>query len=85
MKTIVSTHNDWDPLEEIFVGTATNAVFPTMDRSTHSYSFTDERYENIKDLEGPVDKRIIEESNEDLEMLAEKLKELGIKVRRPVP
>ena len=58
MKTIVSSHNDWDPLEECFVGTATHARFPTMDRSTHSFCFTTEKYEDIKDLEGPVDQRV---------------------------
>jgi len=80
-KTIVSSHNDWDPLEECFVGTATHARFPTMDRSTHSFCFTTEKYKDIKDLEGPVDQKIIDESNEDLDKLADTLKGLGVKVR----
>ena len=81
----VSSHNDWDPLEECFVGTATHARFPTMDRSTHSFCFTTEKYDDIKNLEGHVDQRIIDESNEDLDKLADTLKGLGVKVRRPTP
>ena len=85
MKSIVSSHNDWDPLEECFVGIATHARFPTMDRSTHSFCFTTEKYDNISGIEGLMDQRIIDESNEDLDKLAETLKGLGIKVRRPTP
>ena len=63
MKSIVSSHNDWDQLEECFVGIATNARFPTLDRSTHSFCFTTEKYEDIEGLEGPMDKKIIDEAN----------------------
>ena len=83
MNTIVSSHNDWDPLEEIFVGIATNARIPPIDRSTHSFCFTTEKYENVKDLEGPMAQKIIDESNEDLDKLAGTLQGLGVKVRRP--
>lgn len=83
MKTIVSSHNDWDPLEEIFVGIANNARIPPIDKSTHSFCFTTEKYENVKDLEGPMTQKICEESNEDLDTLAETLTGLGVKVRRP--
>jgi len=81
----VSSHNDWDPLEECFVGIATNARFPPIDRCTHSFTFTTEKYDAIKDLAGPIDQRIIDEANEDLDTLADTLKGLGVKVRRPVP
>jgi len=73
MKSIVSSHNDWDPLEECFVGIATHARFPTMDRSTHSFCFTTEKYDNISGIEGLMDQRIIDESNEDLDKLAKVL------------
>lgn len=85
MGSVVSSHNDWDPLEECFVGVATNARFPVMDKSTHSFCFTTEKFENIKDLEGPMENRIIDEANEDLDILADTLKGLGVKVRRPSP
>lgn len=83
MSSIVSSHNDWDPLEECFVGTAAGARFPAIDKSTHAFVFTTEKYEDIKDLEGPIDKKIIDETNEDLDNLADTLKKLGVKVRRP--
>ena len=28
--TVVSSHNDWDPLEEVFVGIADHARIPTV-------------------------------------------------------
>ena len=83
MSSIVSSHNDWDPLVECFVGTANNARIPTLDASTHAFCFTTENYDDIKDLPGPMDKKIIEEANEDLDILSDTLKNLGVKVRRP--
>ena len=83
MGSIVSSHNDWDPLEECFVGMATNSQFPKIDKSTHAFVFSTEKYEDIKDLEGPLDQRIVDEANEDLDILATTLKNLGVKVRRP--
>lgn len=83
MVSIVSSHNDWDPLEECFVGIATGAQFPTIDKSTHALTFTTEDYDDIKGLEGPMDQRIVDEANEDLNNLAFTLKKLGVKVRRP--
>lgn len=85
MATIVSSHNDWDPLEECFVGIANNARTPTLDKSTHSFMFTTEKFENIKDIEGPMNQKIIDEANEDLDTFADTLKKLGVKVRRPDP
>ena len=52
--TVVSSHNDWDPLEECFVGIADHARIPTVDKSTHSFGFADCKYEHIKDLEGAI-------------------------------
>ena len=83
--SIVSSHNDWDPLEECYVGIATNARMPAYDKSGHAFVFTDEKYDDIKDLEGPFDQKIIDEANEDLDKLADTLKKLGVKVRRPLP
>lgn len=83
MKIKVNTHNHWDPIEEIFVGIADNAMLPTMNRSVRSFSYADYDPKSIKDLQGPVDKKIIEEANEDLDKLAETLSDMNIIVRRP--
>lgn len=81
---IVQSHNDWDQLEECFVGIADNARMPAYDISGHAFVFTSEKYEDIKDLEGPMDQRMIDEANEDLDELSATLKKLGVKVRRPI-
>ena len=84
MDSIVCSHNDWDPLEECFVGIATNAQFPKIDKSTHALVFSTEKYDDIKDLEGAIEQRIIDEANDDLDNLATTLTKLGVKVRRPM-
>lgn len=80
----VQTHNDWDPLEEIIVGTADHAMLPTLDKSTHSFCYAADKMEDIKHLDGILhDKQIIDEANQDLEQLSDTLQGLGVKVRRP--
>jgi len=83
MTVKINTHNHWDPIEEIFVGIADNAMLPTMNRSVRSFSYADYDPESIKDLQGPVDQKIIVEANEDLDNLAKTLIDLDITVRRP--
>ena len=80
---VVNSHNDWDPLEEIFIGVADHARIPTMDTSTHSFGFADFSYDEIKDLEGPSPGWVIDEANEDLDRLSDELRKLGVTVRRP--
>lgn len=79
----ISTHNHWDPLEEIVVGIADNARIPTVDRSTMSMSYTNHRIDDIKPLEGAYEQWIIDEANEDMQELADALTGLGVKVHRP--
>ena len=79
----INTNNDWDPLEEIIVGTADNARVPNLDVSTRSFSYANYDLELIEGLEGPSDQWVIDEANEDLDRLAKMLKSLGVKVIRP--
>ena len=79
----VSTHNHWDPLEEIIVGIADHARVPTVDRSTMSMSYTNHPMELIKPLEGEYPKWLIDEANEDLQGLVDVLKTAGVIVHRP--
>ncbi|MDX9731906.1 MAG: hypothetical protein RBT63_09060, partial [Bdellovibrionales bacterium] len=39
----ISSHNDWDPLEEIIVGRADHARIPTVDTSTMAFSYADRK------------------------------------------
>ena len=81
----VSTHNHFDPLEEIIVGIADHARVPTVDRSTMSMSYTNHPIDLIKPLEGECPKWLIDEANEDLQGLSDVLTKAGIKVHRPIP
>lgn len=80
---IVNSHNDWDPLEEIFVGVADYARIPTIDKSTHSFGFADFSWKDIKDLEGDSPQWVIDQANQDLDTLSGELTKLGVTVRRP--
>ena len=79
----ISTNNHWDPLEEIIVGIADHARVPTVDRSTMNMSYSNHDIKDIKPLEGSYPKWLIDEANEDLDDLADKLTLMGIKVHRP--
>jgi len=79
----ISTHNHWDPLEEIIVGIADHARVPTVDRSTMSMSYTNHPIEKIKPLEGAYPQALIDEANEDMQGLADILSKLGVIVHRP--
>ncbi len=79
----INTNNDWDPLEEIVVGTADNARVPTLDLSTRSFSYANYDLTLIEGLEGPTKQWIIDEANEDLDGFSKVLESLGVKVRRP--
>ena len=79
----VVSHNDWDPLEEIIVGIADNALQPPMDISTHSFVYAGEKWEDIQHLQGNHEPWVLEEGQEDLDRLADTLKGLGVIVHRP--
>ena len=79
----ISSHNHWDPLEEIIVGRADNARVPTVDASTMSMCYTNHDIETIKPLAGQYPQRLIDEANEDMEALVSALEQCHVKVHRP--
>ncbi|MBP1904870.1 N-dimethylarginine dimethylaminohydrolase [Paenibacillus turicensis] len=80
--SIINVHNEWDQLEEVFVGRAKGAQVPLGDKGLFAIRYSD--YENVADIpSGPHNLRIIEETEEDLERIVELFMGLGIKVRRP--
>jgi len=79
----VISNNDWDPLEEIIVGIADNALQPPMDISTHCFVYGGEKWEDIQHLQGTHEPWVLEEGQEDLDRLADTLKSLGVTVHRP--
>ncbi|MEU3059738.1 inosamine-phosphate amidinotransferase 1 [Streptomyces subrutilus] len=81
--SLVSVHNEWDPLEEIIVGTAVGARVPRPDRSVFTVEYADQ-YDNQEQVpSGPYPDRVLKETEEELQILAEELGRLGVTVRRP--
>jgi N-dimethylarginine dimethylaminohydrolase len=79
----VCSHNDWDPLEEVFVGRADSTMCPPKDISTHSFCYGGSSYEVVERLPERFDQKILDEATEDLDTLSDTLKKLNIKVHRP--
>ena len=80
---IVSVHNEWDPLEEVIVGSAVGAGTPSKDLSLHAIEYRDLRREDIPS--GPFPPGIIAQTEETLDQLAEALASFGVVVHRPEP
>src|ERR1700761_1295342 len=80
--SLVNVHNEWDRLEEVIVGVADHARVPVGDKGLHAI-----RYRETAGIDsipsGPHRPDIIKKANEELDLLAEKFVELGVKVRRP--
>ena len=79
----MSCNNDWDELEEMIVGTADYATLPIPNRSVMKCQYPEFEEEFMKSVAGFYPQQIIDEQNEDLEILSDTLKELGVKVYRP--
>jgi scyllo-inosamine-4-phosphate amidinotransferase 1 len=82
--SLVRVHNEWDPLEEVVIGTMANAQVPRPDLSLHAIEFAE--YDDIHDIpSGPYPSRVVEETQRELDELAQALEGLDIRVRRPEP
>jgi len=84
--SLVSVNNEWDPLEEVIVGLADFATFPSHHDDPHfeaAYGDGDE----VAGLSLPhqFSQRMVDETNEDLEQFADDLRKLNIVVKRPEP
>ncbi|MEH2241475.1 inosamine-phosphate amidinotransferase 1 [Nostoc sp.] len=78
----VRVYNEWDPLEEILVGRATNARIPCPDPGLFAVEYRE--YGRIQNIpSGRYNDRVIEETEEDLDDLVQTLQRLGITVQRP--
>lgn len=78
----ISSWNEWDPLREIVVGTATNANWPQHDTVFRSEAETT-LWKDTPLPKGPVPQWIIDETNEDLEGLCDILRQANVVVHRP--
>lgn len=81
---MIQSYDEWSPLKKIVVGDASHANWPVQDpvfsREAEKTTWTETPVPS-----GPVPQHIIEETNEDLDALAETLVRLGVEVVRPEP
>ena len=81
---MINSWNEWDPLKEIVVGSATNANWPSTDpvfaEESKKTAWTETPVPS-----GPVPQWIVDEANKELDILAETLVKYGAKVHRPEP
>jgi len=76
------TNNDWDPLKEIIVGSATGARLPVNCPKFRELEKTT-GWTETPVPSGNFPQHVIDEANEDLENLSDTLKSLGVLVHRP--
>ena len=79
----MASHNEWDPLKKVIVGTADTSSIPYPNISTMKCQFPEYDEAYVLDMCGRFPKQLIEEQNEDLDQLADTLKDLGVEVFRP--
>jgi glycine amidinotransferase/scyllo-inosamine-4-phosphate amidinotransferase 1 len=81
--SLVDVHNEWDPLEEVVIGSVAGARTPLPDPGLLATDFPNYAMDEIPS--GPFDRRIIEETEIELDGLCRQLATLGVTVRRPEP
>lgn len=79
---MLNSWNEWDPLREIVVGSATNANWPSSD-PVFAKESEKTLWKESPVPSGRVPQWIIDETNEDLEILSNTLEKLGVIVYRP--
>jgi glycine amidinotransferase/scyllo-inosamine-4-phosphate amidinotransferase 1 len=78
----IFSYNEWDPLEEIVVGSATGANWPSND-PVFALESQKTSWKETPVPSGAVPQWIVDEANEDLDTLASTLTQLGVTVHRP--
>jgi N-dimethylarginine dimethylaminohydrolase len=76
--------NDWDPLEEIILGTAAGFTSPAADVSLRHF-FEPPEQSGDERISPDVLRRVVAETDEDFSQLAGVLAQAGVRVRRPEP
>jgi glycine amidinotransferase/scyllo-inosamine-4-phosphate amidinotransferase 1 len=84
IKVKYQSRNEWDPLRRVVVGSATGANWPSSDR-VFAHESLHSAWKQTPPPSGPVDPTVIKEANQDLDLLADALTDLGVEVVRPEP
>ena len=80
----ISTYNEWDSLKSVVVGSAKYANWPTTD-PVFARESEKTTWKETPVPSGSVPEHIVNEADEDLNILAYTLHNLGIHVIRPSP
>jgi glycine amidinotransferase len=83
MNSLVSVHNEWDPLEEMIIGTATGAQVPLPDKGLFALDYCEDESTIQNIPSGSYSDKVIGEANEDLDNFAKFLTEQDVIVKRP--
>ena len=78
----INSNNEWSKLKSVVVGSATNANWPS-DDPVFALESQKTTWQATPIPSGPVPDWIIAEANEDLDVLASTLEQLGVEVWRP--
>ena len=81
---MINSCNEWDPLEKIIVGSATNANWPMTD-PVFAEEARNSLWTETPAPSGPVPQFIVDEANRELDILCETLVRYGAIVYRPKP
>ena len=81
---MINSRNEWDPLEAIVIGSATNANWPMTDPVFAEEARTS-LWTKTPAPSGPVPQFIIDEANRELDILSETIVRYGATVYRPRP
>jgi len=81
---MIDTRNEWDPLEAIVVGSATDANWPVTD-PVFAQEGSKTAWRETPVPSGPVPQLIIDQANRELDVLSETLVRRGVTVYRPRP
>ena len=83
--THIKSCNGWDPLKEVIVGDVTGARIPPLNPSMKNFMFANLTDSEIVSICKPwkYPDRVVEETEEDLDLLAKTLRDLYIRVYRP--
>lgn len=79
---IVNSHNEWDQLKSVIVGTAENLHYPNNDK-VFSLCDTISTWDKSKQWRGYIPEHVRAETEEDLQGLVDELEKLGVTVYRP--
>ena len=83
---VVNAHNEWDPLEEIILGTIEGALVPPWDVIMPATVHKKELWDFYQEHGGtPWPKEMIARAQKDLNEFAQILEAEGVRVRRPTP